>query len=179
MIPKAVIHAVAKEESLRDTTIEQNYVLGWMLRGVAAHPRLYGWVFNGFGADSRTAWMSSGSFAVVARTRSSHPDLCALQATYVATPQPSFASGRAGPSNKAYLRPAASDSVGMIQRFDLIARRTCERAESDAGSRVRIELSERAVCSHPRHTFIDAFAQSVRTGFVEHGPQKPSFSAEK
>ena len=33
MIPKAVIHAVAKEESLRDTTVEKDYVLGWMLHG--------------------------------------------------------------------------------------------------------------------------------------------------
>lgn len=35
MIPKAVIHAVAKEESLRDTTVEKDYVLGWMLHGIA------------------------------------------------------------------------------------------------------------------------------------------------
>jgi predicted nucleotidyltransferase component of viral defense system len=47
MIPKAIIHAVAKEESLRDTTIEKDYVLGWMLHGVAVHPRLSRWVFKG------------------------------------------------------------------------------------------------------------------------------------
>lgn len=47
MIPKAVIHAVAKEESLRDTTIEKDYVLGWMLHGIAAHAYLSRWVFKG------------------------------------------------------------------------------------------------------------------------------------
>ncbi|MEY4578447.1 MAG: hypothetical protein RL701_3150 [Pseudomonadota bacterium] len=47
MIPKAVIHAVAKEESLRDTTVEKDYVLGWMLHGIAAHPSLSRWVFKG------------------------------------------------------------------------------------------------------------------------------------
>ncbi len=47
MIPKAIILAVAKEESLRDTTIEKDYVLGWMLHGIAQHPRLSRWVFKG------------------------------------------------------------------------------------------------------------------------------------
>ena len=47
MIPKAVILAVAKEESLQVTTIEKDYVLGWMLHGIAAHPRLSCWVFKG------------------------------------------------------------------------------------------------------------------------------------
>jgi predicted nucleotidyltransferase component of viral defense system len=47
MIPKAVIHAVAKEESLRDTTIEKDYVLGWMLHGIAVHSALSRWVFKG------------------------------------------------------------------------------------------------------------------------------------
>jgi predicted nucleotidyltransferase component of viral defense system len=47
MIPKAIIHAVAKEESLRDTTIEKDYVLGWMLYGIAAHLRLSRWIFKG------------------------------------------------------------------------------------------------------------------------------------
>ena len=47
MIPKAVIHAVAKEESLRDTTVEKDYVLGWMLHGIAAHASLSRWVFKG------------------------------------------------------------------------------------------------------------------------------------
>lgn len=47
MIPKAIIHAVAKEESLRDTTIEKDYVLGWMLHGIAVHSRLSRWVFKG------------------------------------------------------------------------------------------------------------------------------------
>lgn len=47
MIPKAVIHAVAKEESLRDTTVEKDYVLGWMLHGIADHASLSRWVFKG------------------------------------------------------------------------------------------------------------------------------------
>jgi predicted nucleotidyltransferase component of viral defense system len=47
MIPKAIILAVAKEESLRDTTIEKDYVLGWMLHGIAQHPLLSQWVFKG------------------------------------------------------------------------------------------------------------------------------------
>ena len=47
MIPKAVIHAVAKEKSLRDTTIEKDYVLGWVLYGIAAQQRFARWVFKG------------------------------------------------------------------------------------------------------------------------------------
>jgi predicted nucleotidyltransferase component of viral defense system len=47
MIPKAIILVLAKEEALRETTVEKDYVLGWMLYGVARHPYLSRWVFKG------------------------------------------------------------------------------------------------------------------------------------
>lgn len=47
MIPKADILALAKEDQLRNTTVQKDYVLGWLLYGIAQHPRLSRWVFKG------------------------------------------------------------------------------------------------------------------------------------
>lgn len=47
MIPKAEVLAVAEESGLLPTTIEKDYALGWMLFGIAQHPRLTDWIFKG------------------------------------------------------------------------------------------------------------------------------------
>ena len=47
MIPKAEVLTVADESGLLATTIEKDYVLGWILFGIANHPRLQEWVFKG------------------------------------------------------------------------------------------------------------------------------------
>ena len=47
MIPKAEIAALAAEEELLATTVDKDYVLGWLLHGIAVHPRLARWVFKG------------------------------------------------------------------------------------------------------------------------------------
>ncbi len=47
MIPKADILALAKDDQLRNTTVQKDYVLGWLLYGIAQHPRLSRWVFKG------------------------------------------------------------------------------------------------------------------------------------
>jgi predicted nucleotidyltransferase component of viral defense system len=47
MIPEATIRARAQQEALRPTTVEKDYVLGWVLYGISAHVRLARWVFKG------------------------------------------------------------------------------------------------------------------------------------
>ena len=47
MIPKAQILDLAKAQQLRPTTVEKDYVIGWMLRAVSQHPTLSHWVFKG------------------------------------------------------------------------------------------------------------------------------------
>jgi predicted nucleotidyltransferase component of viral defense system len=47
MIPQAVIRAVAQQESLQPTTVEKDYVLGWVLYGISTQARLSRWVFKG------------------------------------------------------------------------------------------------------------------------------------
>ena len=47
MIPKADILALAKEDRLQNTTVQKDYVLGWLLYGIAQHPLLSRWVFEG------------------------------------------------------------------------------------------------------------------------------------
>jgi len=47
MIPKAAILAIAQQESLQHTTVEKDYVLGWMLYGISQHSILSRWVFKG------------------------------------------------------------------------------------------------------------------------------------
>lgn len=47
MIPKARILDIAKEQELQPTTIEKDYVLGWLLFGIARHPILFAWLFKG------------------------------------------------------------------------------------------------------------------------------------
>ena len=41
------IAALSAEWSLRHDVIEKDYVFGWLLAGIAAHPALAGWVFKG------------------------------------------------------------------------------------------------------------------------------------
>jgi predicted nucleotidyltransferase component of viral defense system len=47
MISDREIAALSTEWSLRHDVIEKDYVLGWLLAGIAAHPALAGWVFKG------------------------------------------------------------------------------------------------------------------------------------
>lgn len=46
MIPRAEILAVAEELGLLPTTIEKDYMLGWVLFGIARHPELSHWFFK-------------------------------------------------------------------------------------------------------------------------------------
>ena len=47
MIPKAEVLAVAEQSGLLATTIEKDYVLGWVLFPIAQHPELSAWIFKG------------------------------------------------------------------------------------------------------------------------------------
>ncbi len=47
MIPKAEVLAVAGETQLLATTVEKDYVLGWVLFGISAHAELRKWFFKG------------------------------------------------------------------------------------------------------------------------------------
>lgn len=47
MIPKAVLLERARVQELRPTTVEKDYVLGWVLAAISEHPRLSQWVFKG------------------------------------------------------------------------------------------------------------------------------------
>ena len=47
MITKARLLERARVQELRPTTIEKDYVLGWMLAAISHHPRLSQWVFKG------------------------------------------------------------------------------------------------------------------------------------
>lgn len=47
MIPKAVIVAAADAAGLFDSTVEKDYVLGWLLFGIAEHEQLSHWAFTG------------------------------------------------------------------------------------------------------------------------------------
>lgn len=47
MIPKAKLLALAKAQGLQNTTVEKDYTIGWLLRGIARHPSLSRWVFKG------------------------------------------------------------------------------------------------------------------------------------
>ena len=47
MISDREVAALSAEWSLRHDVIEKDYVLGWLLAGIAAHPALVGWVFKG------------------------------------------------------------------------------------------------------------------------------------
>jgi len=48
MIPLQEIREKASEWSLRDDVVEKDYVLGWLLWGIAAEPRLAAtWIFKG------------------------------------------------------------------------------------------------------------------------------------
>ena len=47
MITKARLLERARVQELRPTTVEKDYVLGWMLAAISNHPRLSEWVFKG------------------------------------------------------------------------------------------------------------------------------------
>lgn len=47
MIPQARILEFAKAQTLLPTTVEKDYVLGWMLYGIANHGDMSTWVFKG------------------------------------------------------------------------------------------------------------------------------------
>lgn len=47
MIPKAQLLALAKKYQLQPTTVQKDYVLGWILRSISLHPHLSKWVFKG------------------------------------------------------------------------------------------------------------------------------------
>ena len=47
MIPKAEVLQNAEERGLLATTIEKDYVLGWVLFATAQHPELSRWIFKG------------------------------------------------------------------------------------------------------------------------------------
>jgi predicted nucleotidyltransferase component of viral defense system len=47
MIPKAKILALAKAQQLQPTTVQKDYTIGWLLRGIAQHAYLSQWVFKG------------------------------------------------------------------------------------------------------------------------------------
>ena len=47
MIPRAELFAVAEDTGLLPTTVEKDYVLGWVLFGIARHPMLARWLFKG------------------------------------------------------------------------------------------------------------------------------------
>lgn len=47
MIPKAEILEAARETGLLATTVEKDYVLGWVLAAIAEHVEVSEWVFKG------------------------------------------------------------------------------------------------------------------------------------
>lgn len=47
MITKAEILELAKDFSLLPTTVQKDYVIGWILRAISNHPHLSQWVFKG------------------------------------------------------------------------------------------------------------------------------------
>lgn len=47
MIPKAQLLALTKHYGLLPTTVQKDYVIGWLLRAISTHPVLSQWVFKG------------------------------------------------------------------------------------------------------------------------------------
>lgn len=47
MISREEILKTAREQGLAASVVEKDYVLGWLLAGIAQHPLLSGWVFKG------------------------------------------------------------------------------------------------------------------------------------
>ncbi|MCG8333668.1 MAG: nucleotidyl transferase AbiEii/AbiGii toxin family protein [Proteobacteria bacterium] len=47
MIEKNEVLKIAKNLNLRPDTVEKDYVLGWMLFGISAHPTTNTWAFKG------------------------------------------------------------------------------------------------------------------------------------
>ena len=47
MIPKAQLLLIAKHTGLQPTTVQKDYVIGWILRAISKHEFLSRWVFKG------------------------------------------------------------------------------------------------------------------------------------
>ncbi len=47
MIPRTRITALAEHLQLPPTSVQKDYVLGWLLQAISAHPILGAWVFKG------------------------------------------------------------------------------------------------------------------------------------
>ena len=47
MIPKAQLLALAKHYELQPTTIQKDYVIGWLLGGISTQNILSQWIFKG------------------------------------------------------------------------------------------------------------------------------------
>lgn len=47
MIPKAQLLELSKQYGLLPTTIQKDYIIGWLLRAISQHPVLSKWVFKG------------------------------------------------------------------------------------------------------------------------------------
>ena len=47
MIPKAQILQYSNSYELQPTTVEKDYVLGWLLTAISNHPEFSKWVFKG------------------------------------------------------------------------------------------------------------------------------------
>ena len=47
MIPKAHLLALAKHYELLPTTVQKDYVIGWLLRAISEHEVLSKWLFKG------------------------------------------------------------------------------------------------------------------------------------
>ncbi len=47
MIPKAQILELSSNYELLPTTVEKDYVLGWLLTAISSHAELSNWIFKG------------------------------------------------------------------------------------------------------------------------------------
>ena len=47
MIPKAQLLALSKHYGLLPTTVQKDYVIGWLLQSISRHPVLSQWLFKG------------------------------------------------------------------------------------------------------------------------------------
>lgn len=47
MIPKAQILHQARNYELQPTTVQKDYVIGWLLRTISSHSELSKWIFKG------------------------------------------------------------------------------------------------------------------------------------
>lgn len=62
MITNREIADAANEWRLRHDVVEKDYVLGWLLAGIAAHPATKRWAFKG-GTCLRKCWFETYRFS--------------------------------------------------------------------------------------------------------------------